>query len=108
MRRSAPSLIAVIAFALGPSAVAQAWPDKPIRLIVNFGTGCAPAGTPRDIVTRLNREVTRIMQTPAVQAALTAMAAEPIAALPQAFAAMLARDRERFGVIVREANIRVE
>jgi tripartite-type tricarboxylate transporter receptor subunit TctC len=48
------------------------------------------------------------MQMPEVRAALTAMEAEPIAALPQAFAAMLASDRERFGVIVREANIRVE
>ena len=48
------------------------------------------------------------MQIPEVRAALTAMAAEPITASPQEFAALLARDRERFGVIVRDANIRAE
>ena len=36
------------------------------------------------------------------------MADEPIAATPQEFAMLLARDRERFGVIVREANIQAE
>ena len=68
----------------------------------------APAGTPADIVLRLNREITRIMRTPEVSAALTTMAAEPLTASPEEFSLMLARDRERFGVIVREANIRVD
>ena len=68
----------------------------------------APAGTPAEIVARLNRELARIMQAPESRAALAAMAAEGITASPQEFAAQLARDRERFGVIVREANIRAE
>ena len=68
----------------------------------------APAGTPAEIVARLNRELARIMQAPESRAALSAMAAEGITASPQEFAAQLARDRERFGVIVREANIRAE
>lgn len=68
----------------------------------------APAGTPGEIVARLNRELARIMQTPDVRAALTAMAAEPISVSPSEFATLLSRDRERFGVIVREANIRAE
>ena len=68
----------------------------------------APAGTPANVVTRLNREISRIMQTPEARGSLSAMAAEPIAATPQEFAMLLARDRERFGVIVREANIQAE
>ena len=68
----------------------------------------APAGTPAEIVARLNRELARIMQAPESRAALSAMAAEGITASPQEFAAQLARDRERFGVIVREAGIRAE
>ena len=68
----------------------------------------APAGTPAEIVARLNRELARIMQSPESRAALSAMAAEGITASPQEFAAQLARDRERFGVIVREAGIRAE
>jgi len=68
----------------------------------------APAGTPVEIVQRLNREVTRIMQTPEVRSALANMAADPMAASPQEFASVLAKDRERFGVIVREAKIQID
>ncbi|NBS59470.1 MAG: tripartite tricarboxylate transporter substrate binding protein, partial [Betaproteobacteria bacterium] len=48
MRRPARFLIAACLLAAAPQAFAQAWPDKPIRLIVNFGTGGAP-----DLVARL-------------------------------------------------------
>lgn len=66
-----------------------------------------PAGTPRAIVTRLNREIGRIMQTAETHAVLAAMAAEALPpASPENFAAHQHRARERFGVVVREANIR--
>ena len=68
----------------------------------------APAGTPRAIVMRLNREIGRIMQTAEARAALANMAAEPVAVLsPEAFAVEQQRARDRYGAIVREANIRV-
>lgn len=67
----------------------------------------APAATPRAIVTRLNREIGRIMQTAETHAVLAAMAAEALPpASPEDFAAQQHRARERFGVVVREANIR--
>jgi tripartite-type tricarboxylate transporter receptor subunit TctC len=67
----------------------------------------APAGTPREIVTRLNREVGRIMQLPETRAILAPMAAEVSAPMtPQEFAAHQSRERAKFGVIVREAGIR--
>ena len=68
----------------------------------------APAGTPRGIVTRLNREIGRIMQTAEGRAALALVGAELVTASPEEFAARQRRERERFGAIVREANIRVE
>ena len=67
----------------------------------------APAGTPRAIITRLNREIGRIMQAAETHAVLAAMAAEALPpASPEEFAAHQHRARERFGVVVREANIR--
>jgi tripartite-type tricarboxylate transporter receptor subunit TctC len=68
----------------------------------------APAGTPREVITRVNREVGHIMQTPEARTVLAPMAAEasPIMT-PEEFAAHQARERARFGVIVREANIRI-
>jgi len=68
----------------------------------------APAGTPREIIARLNRDIGRIMQNPETRALLLTMAAEPIPPMsPEAFAARNTRERERFGAIVREANIKV-
>ena len=68
----------------------------------------APAGTPRDIVVRLNREITRIMQTPDARAVLATFAAEVVSAGPDEFAAIQSRDRDKFGVFIREANIRAD
>ncbi|OGA79844.1 MAG: hypothetical protein A3G81_27090 [Betaproteobacteria bacterium RIFCSPLOWO2_12_FULL_65_14] len=142
-------IAAAFAFGFAPPAWAQAWPVKPIRLIVNFPPGggpdviartyapqlgealgqtvvvenragaagnigleaaakSAPAGTPREIVTRLNREISRIMQTAEARAALAAIATEAVTASPEEFAAHQRRDRERFGAVVREANIRAD
>ena len=68
----------------------------------------APAGTPRAIVTRLNREIGRIMQLPETRTVLTGMAAEPMPPMtPEAFAAHQQRARDRFGAVVRDANIRI-
>jgi tripartite-type tricarboxylate transporter receptor subunit TctC len=68
----------------------------------------APAGTARDIVARLNREIGRIMQAPETKTLLASMAAEAVPPMsPEAFAAHQQKARERFGALVREANIRV-
>jgi tripartite-type tricarboxylate transporter receptor subunit TctC len=68
----------------------------------------APAGTPREIVVRLNREIGRIMQTAEARAAIAGISSELVTASPEEFAALMRRDRERFGAMVREANIRVD
>ena len=69
----------------------------------------APAGTPREIITRLNREIGRIMQMPDTRAMLASMAAEAMNAMsPEEFAAHQSRERARFGALVREAKIRAD
>jgi tripartite-type tricarboxylate transporter receptor subunit TctC len=67
----------------------------------------APAGTSRAIVTRLNQEIARIMQSPEAKVQLDAMAAEVLTPMsPEQFAAHQQRARDRFGVVVRQANIK--
>ncbi len=68
----------------------------------------APAGTPREIVMRLNREISRIMHSAETKAVLASMQAEPVPPMsPEEFAAHQQRARERFGALVRDANIRI-
>src|SRR5262245_38414579 len=68
----------------------------------------APAGVPADILTRLNREINRALQTPAVRERITALGAEAVALSAAEFAALQRADRERFGVVVREAGIKLD
>ncbi len=69
----------------------------------------APAGTPRDVVNRLNREINRIMQTPEARTTLATMAAEPAIAMPpEEFAASQQKARDRFGAVIRDAGIRLK
>jgi tripartite-type tricarboxylate transporter receptor subunit TctC len=67
-----------------------------------------PARMPRDIVTRLNSEVSRIMQSAEARTVVTGLGSEVLTTSPSEFTALLRRDRERYGVVIREANIRIE
>ena len=68
----------------------------------------APAGVPADILARLNREINRALQTPAVRDWITALGAEAVALSADEFAALQRADRERFGVVVRDAGIKLD
>ena len=66
----------------------------------------APAGTPREIVLRLNREAVRILKTPEVVERIHRTGAEPIGNSPEEAAASLRAEHERLGKFIREAGIR--
>jgi tripartite-type tricarboxylate transporter receptor subunit TctC len=67
----------------------------------------APAGTPASIVTRLNKEIGRIMQTAGTKKELDSMAALSLPHMtPEAFARHQQRARDDFGAIVRQAGIK--
>jgi tripartite-type tricarboxylate transporter receptor subunit TctC len=68
----------------------------------------APGGTPRDLVIRLAREMDRAMHSPEALKTITAVSAEPVYATPEQFAAQLRRDSERFGAVIKAANIKAE
>ena len=65
----------------------------------------APAGTPREIVLRLNAEIRRIVATPELRARLDAEGAIPAADSPEAFAAFIASEIARWGAVLKRAGI---
>ncbi len=68
----------------------------------------APAGTPADIVARVNAEVVRIGELPATRERLSALGFEVTGTAPDAFAALIRKDAARLGKVIREAGIRAE
>jgi tripartite-type tricarboxylate transporter receptor subunit TctC len=68
----------------------------------------APAGTPREIVERLQREIAKIVALPEVKEQLSGMGFDPIANTPEQFGAYIHAEITRWGKVVREANLKVD
>ena len=68
----------------------------------------APAGTPREIVSRLAAESARILQTADAREKLGAIGVEPIAKGPDEFAAYLKDESARFAAIIKAGNIKLD
>ncbi len=65
----------------------------------------APAGTPPDVINKLNGEINRILGTPALRDRINALGGEPAPMTPAQFAAKAAEDSRRFGAIIKERKI---
>ena len=68
----------------------------------------APAGTPRDIVVKLNAEVVRIMQAPEIQKRLTSEGAKFSPWTPEQFGGFVKTEQTKWAKVVKEAGIRVD
>ncbi|NBS08708.1 MAG: tripartite tricarboxylate transporter substrate binding protein [Betaproteobacteria bacterium] len=82
--------------------------ESGIPVQLSFISGVyAPAGTPAPIITRLNREISRIMQSAETKAQLDAMMADTLPQMtPEAFATNQHNARNAFGEIVRNAGLK--
>jgi tripartite-type tricarboxylate transporter receptor subunit TctC len=67
----------------------------------------APAGTPAEIVSMLNREVRAFMATPGQQQRLAAAGSIPLDLSPDAFTAFLERETATWGAVIKSANIKL-
>ena len=65
----------------------------------------APAKTPPAVINALNEAVHRTLATPAISEKLRASGAVPSASSPQELAAMLKRDTEKWGALVKAKKI---
>jgi len=68
----------------------------------------APAGTPRDIVVRVNADMTKALALPEVRTALAAQGMEVAPSSPEDMAALMRRDAARWAGVVKQAGIRAE
>ena len=68
----------------------------------------APAGTPKDILARMNAEIVRLVVMPDMKEKLAGLGVEASAFTPEQFAAFNRTEYERWGRIVRAANIKLD
>ena len=80
-----------------PGYEAEAW----------LGLG-APRGTPQDVIDKLNKEIATALADVQLKARLTELGAAALVTSPAEFGQLIARDVEKWGKVVRAANIKVD
>jgi tripartite-type tricarboxylate transporter receptor subunit TctC len=68
----------------------------------------APAGTPREIVSKLNAEVLKILALPDVRERFLALGVEPAGSTPEEFARYIRVQMDKWAKVVRDAGVKAE
>ncbi|MBU6272891.1 MAG: tripartite tricarboxylate transporter substrate binding protein [Betaproteobacteria bacterium] len=76
--------------------------------ISNWFGAFVPAGTPADILSRLNRDLNAAVRAPEVLERLERAGAEPAGGSPEQFARLIRADHENWKAVIRRAGIKPE
>lgn len=68
----------------------------------------APAGTPKEIVRSLSTAINKILNSPMVNERFSTQGLVPVGTTPEEFAARIRADREKWGRIIAQANIKLD
>jgi tripartite-type tricarboxylate transporter receptor subunit TctC len=68
----------------------------------------APAGTPRPIIDRLNKELRIALTNEEVRQRIANDAAEPLSSTPEEHGALLDRDETKWSTLIRKLNLRID
>ncbi len=88
-----------------PTLMESGFPDFEASIWFGF---LAPAATPKDIVTKLNAEIGRILQVPDVRETLSKQGAEPVGGTPEEYGALIRRDIAKWAKVVKESGARID
>ena len=73
-----------------------------------WGGLVVPRGTPRAIVLKLNAEVNKALQSPALRERYAAIDAEPVGGTPEQFAEYVRRETAKWADVVKKSGARVD
>ena len=101
--------------AVGGKTRAGAMPDVPTAIeagldyesYVWYGM-YAPKGTPRDVVSRIQQEIARLVRLPEFAERFAALGADAVASTPEEFATFTRTERDRYARVVKAANLQPE
>ena len=68
----------------------------------------APAGTPKDVVARLNAEFNKALKVPELAKRLADEGADPVGGTPEQFAALIKDDIPRWGKVVKDSGAKID
>lgn len=104
------------ALAVSPAKRSTAAPDIPTIAesgvpgydsVAWFGL-LAPAGTPKDIVSKLSVEIAHILKLPDVNKRISELGAEPVGSTPEEFAALIKSEIAKWAKVIKDANVELQ
>jgi tripartite-type tricarboxylate transporter receptor subunit TctC len=94
--------------AIAPDVPTIAESGVPGYELITWTGVAAPAGTPRETIVRLNRDLVRTLELPDVREKLLAQGSEVTPSTPEQFAKLIANDTARLGRVARTAKMRLD
>jgi|GraSoi_2013_40cm_1033754.scaffolds.fasta_scaffold56379_1 tripartite-type tricarboxylate transporter receptor subunit TctC len=74
----------------------------------NWTAVLVPAGTPKEIVALLNREIVKIIALPDMKKLMAELGFDPVANTPDEFAAQIKSEIAKWAAVIKTANIKIE
>jgi tripartite-type tricarboxylate transporter receptor subunit TctC len=72
-----------------------------------YGVG-APKDTPAEVIDKLNKEINAVAADPFIKTRLTCLGVDPMSMTSVAFGKFVADETEKWGHVIRAANIKAE
>jgi tripartite-type tricarboxylate transporter receptor subunit TctC len=94
--------------AVTPEVPTMSESGVPGYVVTGFFLLLAPGQTPKEIVGRLNAEAVKALQAPAMRDTLAALGLEPVGSTPEAAAAFIKAEIDRWIPIVRAAGAQAD
>ena len=88
-----------------PTAAESGLPNY--EAMLHYGL-LAPAGTPKDIVLRLNRELRALLDFPQVRERIATDGGDPLPSSPEEYAADIDKEEAKWSVLIRQLKLKVE
>lgn len=88
-----------------PSSAEAGFPEFQVS---SWNGVLAPAGTPPEIVNRLNREIRKILQSPEMQQRVAELGVDIRVSSPEEFEHFMSDETRRWGRIIKAAHIRID
>jgi tripartite-type tricarboxylate transporter receptor subunit TctC len=88
-----------------PTMIEQGYPGFEAVSWIGF---LAPGNTPRPIIDRYNKEIVKILETPAIKQELEKIQFEVIAGSPEQFASWIGTEIQRWGKVIKDNGIKAE
>ena len=77
-------------------------------VVTNITGVLAPAGTPAEVISKLNAAILKVLSLPVTRERFAGLALEPAPGTPEQFSAYIKEDYARWTQVVKDANIKVD